>query len=185
MVTKMNMIMWPRKWPQLSRFLRLSLVVIFLGARWRWLWTLSIIQLSHGPKRGTFPTTWLSLHQPPTPFANYRTQSWTGEMSEKIGFKPAVSCHRRPPKSSCFCLHCVAQKHSRKSKEKASSLSERLVGVVPGVRPLALPAHFGTFCKPENVARRSQLSVLLEEWRGQHFFEVSSSSSFLVCFHLI
>lgn len=151
----------------------------------------SKVEVAQGPEQNSAfswtETTWLSLYQPPptTPFANYRAQSWTGEMSEKIGFKPAVSCHRRPPKSSCFCLHCVAQKHSRKSKEKASSLSERLVGVVPGVRPLALPAHFGTFCKPENVARRSQLSVLLEEWRRQHFFEVSSSSSFLVCFHLI
>ena len=101
----------------------------------------------------------------PSPFANYRTQSRTGEMSEKVGFKPAVSCRIEHANSSCFGLHCVAQKHSRKSKENASSLSERLAGVMPGATPLTSPARFGTFRKPENVACRLQLSVLRRDRR--------------------
>lgn len=124
---------------------------------------------SSRPKEGAFPTAQLLSYSPPNLLlANHRTQSETGEVVQKTGFQPAA-----------------AQKTSRMSNEDVSSLSVSLLGIAIGVWPTALPALSEHFCKAENVAGRLLLSVLLQKWGRQHFFEVLSSSSFLVCFHLI
>lgn len=155
---------------------------IFLGARWRWLWVLSVTQLSDRPKGGAFPITCLSLYPPPLCQLQHTELNRRDEWKDRFqasSFLPHVACEVILLLPSLCCPETLQEVKGK------GLISECLVGVVPGVRPLALPAHFGTFCKPENVARRLQSSVLLEEWRRQHFFEVSPSSSFLVCFHLI
>lgn len=182
MVIKVSVRRWPRKkWPHLFRFFRAIFMGIFLGARKRQFWV-----GSSRPKEGSFPTAQLLLYSPPKLLlANHRTHSKTGEVVQKTGFQPAAFSCKRDGRPSCFCFQCIAQKTSRRSNEDVSSLSVCLLGIAIGVWPTALPALLENFCKAENVAGRLLLSVLLQKWGRQHFFEVLSSSSFLVCFRLI
>lgn len=104
-----------------------SSVGIFLRAGQRRLWVLSVTQIPYRPKGGVVPT--LSCSLPLS--ASCRTQSWTGEMTQRTGLKPAISC---------LSLHC----HTEKVQEVKGKclIFECSVGHVTGVRLLAWAAHF-------------------------------------------
>lgn len=183
--------MWPRKkWPHLFRFLKAAFMGIFLGARQRRLWVLSVTQLPSRPEAGHSPPLGFScVHCLPHPAAAFSCQSQNPELNRRDGredtfiashFLLHKGCKAIPPLPSvyyteklqegegkCLIFECLPCGYCNRSYTDCTACT------------------FGTFCKPENVAGRLQLSVLLQEWRRQHFFEVLASSSFLVCFHLI
>lgn len=144
-IIKMNVRMWPRKWPHLSRFFTAVFSGHFPGSK---------AEEALGPEcnstflqteRGSFPHHSASLVAPL--FCQLKNRKLNRRADPETGFKPPVSCCIKGAKSCCLGLHRIAQKSSRKSKANASSLSECLMGTVTGGRPRAPTAHFRKVCQ--------------------------------------
>lgn len=180
-VIKVSVRSWPRKkWPHLFRFFGAIFMSIFLGARQRQFWVLPDPKREHSP-----PLSFSCIHPLiiflPITEPRAKQERWSRRQVISQLLSPAKGMEGHP----AFAFSGLHRKSSRMSNEDVSSLSACLVGIAIGVWPTALPALLEHFCKAENVASRLLLSVLLQKWGRQHLFEVLSSSSFLVCFHLI